>query len=95
MNFNKSPSFDETTKKPEKTGIQNKYTIKSILIKTLKATFLGYSIRAGFTLLLKLITVYKRRISLKDAILRAIFGNDSIRIGFFFGMFTFLWKGNT
>ncbi|KAJ3334132.1 hypothetical protein HDU76_008594 [Blyttiomyces sp. JEL0837] len=59
----------------------------------LRSLLLGYGIRSGLTLLLKLISVSRGKISLIEALKRSLTAEDSIRFSIFFGLFGFLWKG--
>ena len=59
---------------------------------SLRAFLLGYSLRSGFTLLLKLFAVIRRKLDFKTALISSLFGSDSLRFGSFFSIYCFLWK---
>lgn len=58
---------------------------------SIRAFLVGYLLRGGFTALVKLLALLKRKISFLDLLVAAL-GQDSLRFGTFFGSFTFLWK---
>ncbi|KAI9357921.1 hypothetical protein DFJ73DRAFT_656967 [Zopfochytrium polystomum] len=64
---------------------------------SLRALLLGYSVRSGLSLLLKLVGILtnkkKRNVAAVVEAVRACFtGAPSVRFGLFFGGFAFLWK---
>ncbi|KAJ3078575.1 hypothetical protein HK102_004388, partial [Quaeritorhiza haematococci] len=66
--------------------------VSHVLRVSLRALLLGYAIRGGLDFLLKLRSVARRKLSLRDAFLRGFFGEDAFRLAGFFGSFAFLWK---
>ncbi|KAI9202590.1 uncharacterized protein BJ171DRAFT_177851 [Polychytrium aggregatum] len=59
---------------------------------SLRAMCLGFGIRSGFLLLVKLIAVLRRKTSIRSAIRRSLFHEETLRFAAFFGSFAFIWK---
>ncbi|KAJ3193454.1 hypothetical protein HK101_004807 [Irineochytrium annulatum] len=78
-------------------GLPNLRSPVAILLHALRngarASILGYSIRSGLLLLLRLIRVYSRKMTLADAIRKSFGSEDAVRFVAFFGLFAFLWRG--
>ncbi|RUP50009.1 hypothetical protein BC936DRAFT_140735 [Jimgerdemannia flammicorona] len=53
---------------------------------------LAYGVRAGVTLCLGILRVFRRRSTLVHAFVAAFKGTDSVRFGAMFGIFSLLWK---
>lgn len=72
------------------------YSYQQILFRAIKASIkgaiLGYGIRGGLDLLLKLISVSRGKISLSEALRKSLLGEDAFRFTSFFGVYGLLWK---
>ncbi|TPX33609.1 hypothetical protein SmJEL517_g03584 [Synchytrium microbalum] len=58
----------------------------------LRSLVLGYGLRAGVDLALKLLSVIRKRMKLVDALRASLFGEDAFRFALVVGGFGFIWK---
>ncbi|KAI8048667.1 hypothetical protein BDF22DRAFT_761422, partial [Syncephalis plumigaleata] len=58
----------------------------------LRALTVAYGARAVFTFILRLLAVFRKKTTLRDALVVALSGTATLRFGAAFGVFAFVWK---
>ncbi|TPX50025.1 methionine---tRNA ligase [Synchytrium endobioticum] len=92
----KKPKIGLSSNLPPNNGIKILESPRAIILHALRvggrAFLLGYCLRAGLNLALKLIQVLRKRTSLSTAIRNALIREDTLRFAIFIGGFGCTWK---